>query len=74
MREIKHAVRRHVKETVGEVISIDRKFCPTNKAIRNHMALANKVVGRCVDDQANLQAFVSIFTTAWFFKITFVKV
>ena len=50
-REVKQAVRRHVRETV-EVNATDRKFCPTNKAIRNHMALAYKVIG--LDDQASL--------------------
>ena len=35
-----------------KVNATDRKFCPTNKAIRNHMALANKVNG--LDDQTSL--------------------
>jgi len=70
VREVKQAVRRHVRETVGQVYPTDRKFCPTNKAIRNHMALANRVLGQASDDQSSLQAFVSRFTTASFVKHT----
>jgi len=49
VREMKQAVRRHVRETVGEVHPTDMKFCPTNKTARNHMA--NRVLGQSSGDQ-----------------------